>query len=193
MFTKLWRKVHKVLGIIKGEGVKKNVSGIGNEIYIGENFVCGTFEINVFGNNNVVTIGDNCVFNKYNRIFVGGSNNKIFIGNNVTFDQNVVIAVADGTSLVVGDDCMFANNVRIRTSDQHSIYDANGELINSPADVQIGKHVWLGNSAVVMKGVTIGDGCVVGMESMVTKNIKDACLVVGTPAYIIKEDITWKR
>ena len=188
MLTKLKNRIQRLLG-----GVQKNIHGYGNRISIGTNFVCGTFEINVFGNNNVVTIGDNCIFNKYNRIFVGGSNNKIFIGNNVTFDQNVVIAVADGTSLIIGDDCMFANNVRIRTSDQHSIYDANGELVNSPADVQIGKHVWLGNSAVVMKGVKIGDGCVVGMESMVTKSIKDACLVVGTPAYILKENITWKR
>lgn len=182
-----------LLGRNSRNKIIKHVVGSNNSIDFGSDFECGLFEINVYGSNNTIIIGNGCKFYRYNRLFVGGDNNSILIGNEVTFDQNVVIAVADGTNLSIGDDCMFANGARIRTSDQHKIFSSAGLLLNSPADVNIGKHVWLGNNAIIMKGVTIGDGCMVGMESMVTKSIDDNCLVVGTPAKVIQKEIRWER
>ena len=57
----------------------------------------------------------------------------------------------------------------------------------------IGKHVWLGASSVIMKGVNIGNGSIVGMCSLVTKNIPSNCVVAGIPSQIVKEDIYWEK
>ena len=56
--------------------------------------------------------------------------------------------------------------------------------------------VWIGANAVVMKGVTIGNGVIVGASAVVTKDIPDYAIVVGNPAKIIKyrydkKDIKW--
>ncbi|MDB0990664.1 acyltransferase, partial [Phocaeicola vulgatus] len=87
---------------------------------------------------------------------------------------------------------IFADGVKIRTSDQHSIFN-KGKKINRGRDVIIGKHVWLGASSVIMKGVNIGNGSIVGMCSLVTKNIPSNCVVAGIPSQIVKEDIYWEK
>ena len=68
-----------------------------------------------------------------------------------------------------------------------------GKKINRGRDVIIGKHVWLGASSVIMKGVNIGNGSIVGMCSLVTKNIPSNCVVAGIPSQIVKEDIYWEK
>ena len=57
----------------------------------------------------------------------------------------------------------------------------------------IGNHVWLGNSVVIMKGVHIEDGSVIGIESIVTKDIPCNCIAVGSPAKVIKTNIHWEN
>ena len=53
--------------------------------------------------------------------------------------------------------------------------------------------VWLGVSSFIMKGVIIGNGSIVGMCSLVTKNIPSNCVVAGIPSQIVKEDIYWEK
>ena len=151
-------------------------------------------DIYIYGNNNYLEIGENCNFKRYNRIFIGGDNNNVIIGKRNDFDQNVFFTVAEGTTLKIGDDCIFANGVRVRTSDQHIIIsDEDKTRINLPKDVVIGNHVWLGNSVVIMKGVHIEDGSVIGIESIVTKDIPCNCIAVGSPAKVIKTNIHWEK
>jgi acetyltransferase-like isoleucine patch superfamily enzyme len=57
------------------------------------------------------------------------------------------------------------------------------------APINIGKKVWLPWRVFVMPGVSIGDGVVVGADSMINKDIPANCLVAGSPAKIIKENI----
>ena len=102
------------------------------------------------------------------------------------------LVLSEGTKVEIGDDCIFADGVKIRTSDQHSIFN-KGKKINRGRDVIIGKHVWLGASSVIMKGVNIGNGSIVGMCSLVTKNIPSNCVVAGIPSQIVKEDIYWEK
>jgi acetyltransferase-like isoleucine patch superfamily enzyme len=56
------------------------------------------------------------------------------------------------------------------------------------APIHIGKNVWLPWRVFVMPGVTIGDGVVVGADSMINKDVPANCLVAGSPAKIIKEN-----
>jgi acetyltransferase-like isoleucine patch superfamily enzyme len=53
--------------------------------------------------------------------------------------------------------------------------------------VVIGNDVWIGTHAVIMPGITIGDGAVVGAGSIVTKDVPPLAVVVGTPARILRQ------
>lgn len=143
------------------------------------------------GNNNFIKIGQGCNFKVRNTVYFQGDNNVVTIGHNVTFDGNILIVVGEGTNVNIGSDCIFADNVHIRTTDQHSIFNENGERINPAKGVYIGNHVWLGKDAIVMKGTNIGDGAIVGMDSMVTRDVPECCIAVGKPAKVIKENVYW--
>jgi acetyltransferase-like isoleucine patch superfamily enzyme len=52
-------------------------------------------------------------------------------------------------------------------------------------DVVIGDDVWLGARAMVVAGVEIGDGCIIGASSVVTRSIPPGSIAVGNPARII--------
>lgn len=54
------------------------------------------------------------------------------------------------------------------------------------ADVEIGNDVWIGQEAVIMKGVKIGNGAIIGARSIVTRDIPDYAIAVGMPAKVIK-------
>ncbi len=54
---------------------------------------------------------------------------------------------------------------------------------------RIGKRCFIGGRALIMPGITIGDNCVVGAGSVVTKDVPDRCLVAGNPARILRENI----
>jgi len=54
---------------------------------------------------------------------------------------------------------------------------------------RIGKNCFIGGRALIMPGVQIGDNCVVGAGSVVTKDVPDRCLVAGNPARVLREEI----
>ena len=56
--------------------------------------------------------------------------------------------------------------------------------IYSKGPVIIGKNVWIGDKATTLPGVTIGDGAVIGANTVVTKDVPPFCIVVGNPATI---------
>lgn len=53
--------------------------------------------------------------------------------------------------------------------------------------VRIGKGTWIGNNAMILPGITIGKYCVIGGSSVVTKDIADFSLAVGSPAKIVRK------
>ena len=59
--------------------------------------------------------------------------------------------------------------------------------IVSKGSVIIGKNVWIGDKATILPGVMIGDGVVVGANTVVSKDIPNYSVVVGNPARIIKQ------
>ncbi len=56
-------------------------------------------------------------------------------------------------------------------------------------DTYIGENCFIGGRSMIMPGVRIGNGCIVGAGSVVTKDVPDGCVVAGNPARVIKEDI----
>ena len=55
------------------------------------------------------------------------------------------------------------------------------------APVLIRRGAWIGAQCIILKGVTIGEGAVVGAGSVVTKDVPDWCIVAGNPARVVKE------
>lgn len=84
---------------------------------------------------------------------------------------------------------MFGPNVQIYTA-THPLRpeDRCGTKGRESArPIVIGTDCWIGGGAIILPGVTIGNGVTVGAGSVVTKDVKDRCVVVGNPARIIKE------
>lgn len=106
------------------------------------------------------------------------------IGARTYLNRGVEIHCA--SSVQIGSDCAVAWGVMMMDNDAHSI---NG--VYSRSAIIIGDHVWIGQGARVLKGVTIGSGAVVGAGSIVTKDVEAGCVVVGSPARVIARDVVW--
>ena len=86
----------------------------------------------------------------------------------------------------IGDACMFGHGAYITDSDWHGIYDRT-EVVGSPKEVVLEKNVWIGDSAIVCKGVTIGENSIIGAGSVVTKDVPKNSVYAGNPAKLVKE------
>ena len=94
------------------------------------------------------------------------------------------------TSISVGDYSMFAPGCIIMDSDFHAPWPAGRRHLDPglerDAPVHIGRHVWLGMRCIVLKGVSIGDGAIVGAGSVVTRDIPANAVAGGCPARVIR-------
>ena len=81
---------------------------------------------------------------------------------------------------------MLASNVVLSDSDWHDVYDRT----SAPGDgapIVTGRNAWIGERAILCKGVTIGENSVVGAGSVVTKDVPDNVIAAGNPARVVKE------
>ncbi len=91
---------------------------------------------------------------------------------------------------------MWAADVYVATDDMHRLEDLHTRERINPfgADIRIGSHVWLGRDVVVTGHVEIGDGSVIGMRSLVRgQKVPPHSVAAGTPARIVREDVTWSH
>lgn len=109
---------------------------------------------------------------------------------------NFNFTVQDDAEVTIGANCNFGPNVTIVTpvhpmvaSERRAIRTAQGEekLLCYAKPVHIGKDCWFGASVTVCPGVTIGDNCVIGAGSVVTKDIPANVVAVGNPCRVIRE------
>jgi acetyltransferase-like isoleucine patch superfamily enzyme len=123
-----------------------------------------------------------------------GEDSRVEIGAGVTSTARAFLAASEGARLTLGEDCMLATDVQLRTDDAHPIFDVHsGHRVNPAADIEIGAHVWLAYGARCLGGARVGDGSVIGMNSIVTGRIPNNCIAVGAPARVVRRDIAWER
>lgn len=91
--------------------------------------------------------------------------------------------------ITIGNNVSIAYNVLIQDSDYHTIYDKEGNPKPQTLPITIEDNVWIGANAIILKGVTIGEGSVIAAGSVVTKSIPPHTLVGGNPAKVIKENV----
>lgn len=91
--------------------------------------------------------------------------------------------------ITIGNNVSIAYNVLIQDSDYHTTYDDNGNPKPQTLPIVIEDNVWIGANAIILKGVTVGEGTIVAAGSVVTKSVPPYSLVGGNPARIIKQNI----
>jgi acetyltransferase-like isoleucine patch superfamily enzyme len=204
LFQKTHRSLCPVIGnnnrieIVKGAilyKVKKNIVGNNNIVKIGKGSIMRESIIQITGNNNQIIVQEKCKIAPNADFYLSGSDNIIIIRNNSRFNHHLHLCIEENnTKIEIGEDCMFGNTITVRTSDSHAVYRKDTNIrINPAKSVTIGAHVWVAPKATIMKGVTIGNGSIIGYQSVVTKEIPENVLAVGTPAIVKKENVRWDR
>ncbi|MBF0102197.1 MAG: acyltransferase, partial [Desulfobacterales bacterium] len=96
------------------------------------------------------------------------------------------VRISAAQEITIADNCMLAHAVYITDSDWHGIYDRSFPVGKS-APVYLEENVWLGDSVIVTKGVTIHKNSIIGAGSVVIDDIPENCIAAGNPAKVVKK------
>lgn len=123
----------------------------------------------------------------------------IKIGKNVNFRHpcHTVIDVSRPCLIEFGDNLDINDNFAVLTHD-FGTFVFRGyykDFVNSSGKVEIGNNIVFGRNVTILKGVTIGDNCIIGVGSVITKSIPPNSVAAGCPARVIcsLEDYYKKR
>lgn len=122
-----------------------------------------------------------------NRVFMSGSliaSEKIEIGDDVLISWGVTIVDHNSHSLSFTERSADVSNWSLGIKDW-----TNVKIV----PVKISNKVWIGFNSIILKGVTVGEGAVVGAGSVVTKDVPAWTVVAGNPARIIREIPEYER
>lgn len=95
-----------------------------------------------------------------------------------------------GGGLRIGSHCSISAGVQIYTHDTVEWATSGGQASAAHAPTTIGNNCYLAPNAVVAKGVTLGDGCVVGAQSFVNRSFPAGSRVAGSPARLLTTDVS---
>ncbi|HEY8899193.1 MAG TPA: acyltransferase [Chthoniobacterales bacterium] len=132
-----------------------------------------------------------------------GPNSVLCCAKSLAENQNPQLIISSGvwatlglqiyciSSVIIEEDVMIAGNVFV-SDYSHGYSDATTPYISQGFSeirpVKISKGCWIGQNVVVLPGVHIGEGAIVGANSVVTKSIPPRSIAVGAPARVIR---TW--
>jgi len=150
---------------------------------------------NKSGNRQRIKIGDNCEICGHLTVDESG---KIVIGDFSTIRYNT--SIESTNEIIIGDHVIISNNVIIRDNNTHPTdpeirikmcesgfsSDMWKQNHSRSAAIHIESNVWVGERAIIYKGVTIGKGSIVAGGSVVTKPVPEYCVVAGNPARVVK-------
>lgn len=130
----------------------------------------------------VISIGKNSYLGDDVRIVV--QKGRVTIGDDVFIGEGSIIVCHD--DIFIGSDSLIAEYVVIRDQDHsigvHPVRSAG--FHTSP--IHIGKDVWIGCKASILRGASVGDRCVVGAHALVRSGMEKDMLVVGVPARALR-------
>ena len=108
----------------------------------------------------------------------------IALGQKVFFNFNCV--VLDVMPVSIGNNVLFGPAVQIYTATHPIEAAVRRQWLEFAKPVTIGSDVWVGGGAIICPGVKIGDRCVIGAGSVVTRDIPDDVVAVGNPCRVIR-------
>jgi carbonic anhydrase/acetyltransferase-like protein (isoleucine patch superfamily) len=154
-------------------------------IAYGKGTICKSYVEFRLTDNATIVFGDHCVVQNYAFFQLTKPEPKLIIGDNVVIGRNNIIAVKG--SITIGDFTRIGAYVQI--IDHGHGFDKDDLIMNQEAVIEpvvIGKDVWIGVGARILKGVTLGNHAVIGSNAVVTKDVPPYAIVGGVPAKIIK-------
>ncbi len=105
------------------------------------------------------------------------------------FFANFNLTILDEAEVTFGHHCFIGPNVSIYTACHpldHATRDTGAEWAEP---VRIGNSVWIGGGATILPGVTIGNNCIIGAGTVVTRDVPDNTAVAGNPARPIRTNL----
>lgn len=109
------------------------------------------------------------------------------IGDRVTASGALQVLAFE--SVVIEDDVMFANNVFVADGTHafdHVDVPYKFQGVGQPRPIRIGRGSWIGQNVVILPGVQIGAMAIVGSNSVVTRDVPEYSIVVGSPARVLR-------
>jgi galactoside O-acetyltransferase len=165
LILKVFRKLRNLfLGIPLGVSIGRNINfKSGSLITFGKNIK--------LGHDNILTaVGGKIVFN-----------NHFSSNDRVIFNADIGGTLSFGENCLVGPACIFRTANHVYENPNLLIREQGHEVL----DITVGNDVWFGANVLVLPGVSIGNGCVVGAGSVVTRSFEDYSIIAGVPARVI--------
>ena len=179
---------------LKNAQIHKSIireGGCGNKVLIKGEMINSS--IDVMGEGNIVMLASSASIHNTN-IIVRGTNCVCDIEQDSTIGGARIVCMGKDNKVKFGKGCMLSDNIEIWATDSHPIFDKDSNVINESREISIGNHVWIGSRVIILKGVHIADESIVGMGSVVTKDIESHTVNAGNPCRCIKCGIqTWDR
>lgn len=156
---------------------------------------CNTFELGencYIGKNNLITCesfiaGDYLYMTDFIEVGRGGCtgpDSQVIIGNNVGIFERCVLNPSD--KITIGDNVGIGTECILWT---HGAWlDITQGFPSDFGPVSIGSNVWFPARSIMMPNTKIGDNCVIGSTSLITRDIPSGSLAMGTPCKVIKEN-----
>jgi acetyltransferase-like isoleucine patch superfamily enzyme len=160
-------------------------------------FTCIGGHPTVWGIRGVVVCGPNISIGKYD-VFVAADGYKTNLSSiktgavegTITIGDYVLIMngvrISSASSITIGDGCMLGNHCYITDADWHDIHDRTSTP-GGTAPIVLDRGAWIGDSAIVCKGVRVGENSIVGAGAVVTKDVPPNVIVAGNPARVVKK------
>ena len=183
----LWRKSEIAWGILRG-ALLYRLAGSGRLPIIHKS-------VKVRRSNGVVRVGH--LSEIHDRVVLSaigerdGEQARVSIGDYTSIWYGTVVSARH--EITIGRHCAISWNCTIIDNDMHEIvYEGGLAPAQKNSAVRIQDHVWIGASAIVLKGVTIGENSVVGAGAIVTGDVPPNTLVAGAPAKAIRSIAGWR-
>lgn len=159
--------------------------------------VTDSFRFNISWDGHRQPFPGSLCLSKHSSLYV--SDFRAYTGSKITVNENAVLSLGNSMmnmnssitcfcSITIGDDVLISENVTIRDSDNHNL---QGSKVTAPIVIQ--DRVWIGMNAIILKGVTIGEGAVVAAGAVVTHDVPAHTLVAGVPAKVIRDNVHFER
>ncbi|PSB12540.1 hypothetical protein C7B62_01600 [Pleurocapsa sp. CCALA 161] len=167
--------------------------GSNNVFFAANKSKIGVGDIRFYDSQGMVILNENSRHKNWFTVWMHSPNSCVYWGKDST-SSGVTCVTNDSKGIFIDDDCMVAANTWIRCSDMHDIFDLDShEVINNAADVLVESHVWIAQESLILKGAKIKSGSIIGARSLVASEIPRFSLAIGSPAKVIKQNVSWHR
>ncbi|WP_394775115.1 acyltransferase [Flavobacterium sp.] len=196
----------RIISLLRKYRSKKNLKKIRNYLVVGNSHFFEQFSISLtkpLKDKKYVTIGDDTILDC--SILFESSEGEVIIGNNVFIGRSSLIC---RSKIEIEDNVFMAWGIYIYDHNSHSLNygerqkDISQQLLDyrsgklfienkdwnvvDTKPIKICSNAWIGMNCIILKGVTIGEGAVVGAGSVVTKDVPAWSVVGGNPAKVVK-------